>query len=137
GLATRSHLLSELEIRRRARAVWIVVRHRQTVARRLPHTDVARYYRREHQLGKVLAHLSIDVAGEPRAVVVHRQDHPGDRQPRVQLALHQRERIEQTGHALEGEVLGLHGHYHPLGRHERAHGERPERRRTVEDHEPV
>ena len=35
-----------------------------------------------------------------RAVVVHRQQHPGDGQPRVELALDQRQRVEQPGEAL-------------------------------------
>ena len=66
--------------------------------------------------------------------VVHRQEHPGDREPRVQLALDERERVEQAGEPLEREVLGLHRDDHPVGRDERVDGQRAERRRAVEEH---
>ena len=85
----------------------------------------------------MLAHLALDVAREPRAPVVHRQDHPGDGEARVQLALDQRERVEQAGEPLEREVLGLHRHDHAVGGHERVDGERAERRRAVEQREQV
>ena len=85
--------------------------------------------------GKCCAHLALDVLREARAAVVHRQDHPGDAQPRVELALDEPERVEQAGQALEREVLGLHRHDHLVGRDERVDGERPERRRAVEQRE--
>ena len=74
----------------------------------------------EDEVGEVGADLPLDVLAEPRAGVVHRQQHPRDRQPRVELALHERQRLEQPGQALEREVLGLHGDDHLVGGHERA-----------------
>ena len=84
------------------------------VARRLAEPDVARDHRVEDERGEVLADLALDVLGELRARVVHRQQHPGDGQPRVELALDQRERVQQPGETLEREVLGLDRHDHPL-----------------------
>ena len=75
--------------------------------------------------------------GELRAPVVHRQQHPGDREPRIELPLDQPERVEQPGEALEREVLRLDRHDHPVGGHQRIDGQRPERRRTVEQREGV
>ena len=66
--------------------------------------------------------------------VVHRQQHPGDGQPRVELALDERQGVEQAGEALEREVLGLDRHDHPVGGDERVDGQRAERRRAVEQH---
>jgi hypothetical protein len=80
----------------------------------------------------VLAHLALDVAAQARARVVHRQEHPRDRQPRVELALDELERVEQAGEALEREVLGLHRDDHAVGGDQRVDGQRPERGRAVE-----
>jgi hypothetical protein len=108
---------------------------RQPVARRLPDANVARDHRVEHELREVLADLALDIPAQPRARVVHRQQHSGDRQPRVELALHERERLQQPREPLQREVLGLHRHDHPIGRHQRADRERPERGRAVEQDE--
>ena len=69
---------------------------------------------------------------EARAPVVHRQQHPRDGQPRVELALDERERVEQAGEALEREVLGLHRHDHAVGGDQRVDRQRAERRRAVQ-----
>ena len=60
---------------------------------------------------------------------------PGDRQPRVQLALDQRQRVEQAGESLEREVLGLDRDDHAIGRDQRVDGQRAERGRAVEERE--
>ena len=57
---------------------------------------------------------------------------PATVRPRVQLALDERERLEQPGEPLEREVLRLHRHDHAVGRDERADRQRAERRRAVE-----
>src|SRR5688500_17484658 len=89
--ATSGHLLGQLQVSRAARAVRSVPEHRKTEARRLPEADVARDDGVEDQRRKVLADLALDVAREPRAPVVHREDQPEDGEPRVELALDQRE----------------------------------------------
>ena len=66
-----------------------VLDDRDAVARRLAEPDVARDDGVEDELREVLAHLALDVLRQPRAPVVHRQDHPRDREPRVELALDQ------------------------------------------------
>ena len=107
------------------------------VARRLAEPDVARDHGVEDERREVRADLALDVLGELRARVVHRQQHPRDRQPRVELALDQVERVEQAGQALEREVLGLHRDDHAVGGDERVDRQRAERRRAVEQDERV
>ena len=82
----------------------------------------------------MLAHLALHITRQPGAAVVHRQQHSRDRQPRVQLALDERERLEQPSEPLEREVLRLDRHDHSIGRHERIDRKRPERGRAVEEH---
>ena len=83
------------------------------------------------------AHLRLDLGREPRAAVHHRQQDAGDPEPRVQARLHELDRAEQLREPLEGVVLGLHRHDHPVGGGERVHGQRAERRRAVEEDEAV
>ena len=109
--------------------------HGKPVARGFADADVTGNDRVEDELREVLPHLPLDVLPEPRSPVVHGEHHPGDREPRVHLALDQRQGVEQAGEALEREVLGLHGHDHAVGRDEGVDGEGAERRRTVEDGE--
>ena len=89
------------------------------------------------QAREVLAHLPLNVAREARAAVVHREDHSGDRQPRVELAADQRERVEQLRESLEREVLRLHGHDDLVCRDQCVDGQRAERRRAIEEREQV
>src|SRR3712207_8772959 len=58
-----------------------------------------------------------------------------DRQPGVELALDQLQRVEQLGEPLEREVLRLHRHDHLVRRDQRIDRERPERRGAVEQRE--
>ncbi len=115
----------------------VVVDHRLAEARRLAHADVAGDDGLEHQLGEVLADLGLDVLGQTGPAVVHRQQHPRNRQPRVELTLHQRQGVQQAGEPFQGEVLGLDGDDHPVGSHERVDGQRPERGRAVQQDERV
>ena len=78
----------------------VVVDDGDAVARRLAEADVARDHGVEHQRREVRADLALDVLGELRARVVHRQQHARDGQARVELALDQRQRVEQAGEAL-------------------------------------
>ena len=103
-----------------------VSKHRKPEAGRLAQADVARDDGVEHELREVLAHLPLDVAREPGAAVVHREDHPEHGQARVQLTLDQRERVEQLRKALECEVFGLDRDDDAVGRHERVDRERAE-----------
>src|SRR4051812_30365421 len=91
--ATCSHLLGELQVGHGARAARVVADYGEAIARGLPEADVARDHRVEDELGEVLPDLALDVLGKPRAPVVHGEDHAGDSQARVQLALDQRKRV--------------------------------------------
>ena len=85
----------------------------------------------------MLPHLALYVLREPGAAVVHREHHPRNRKPRVQLSLYQRERVEQARQPLEGEVLGLDGDQHAVGGDERVDGQQAERRRAVDEDQVV
>ena len=99
----------------------------------MPH--VARDDGVEDELGEVLAQVALDVARQPRAAVVHGQQHARDREPGVELALDHADGLDQAGEALERVVLGLDRHDQPVGRDERVDRQRAERRRAVEQRE--
>src|ERR1700733_10020611 len=126
--ATRGHLLGELEVGVCAGAVRVVVDNGLAKARRLPDPDVAGDDRIEHQFGEVLADLPLDILREAGSGVMHRQQHPGHSKPWIELALYERERVEQAGEALQREVLGLYRDDHPIGRYERVDSQRAEGR---------
>jgi hypothetical protein len=71
----------------------------------------------------VTSYLGRHVLRELGAWIVHRQQHACHGEPRVELTLDQRQRVEQTRKAFEGEVLGLHGDDHAICRHQRVDGE--------------
>src|SRR3954468_3484984 len=123
---TCGDLARELEVGGGAAAGGRVARDRQAEAGGLPHPDVARDGRVEDELREVLAHLSFHVAREAGPAVVHGEDEPGDGEARVELALDERQRVEQLGEALEREVLGLDGHDDLVGGDERVDCDRPE-----------
>ena len=62
---------------------------------------------------------------------------PPMREARVEPHPDQLDRLHELREALERVVLRLHRHEHAVGRGERVHGERPERRRAVEEDEVV
>ena len=82
----------------------------------------------------MLSDLPLDITRQARPPVVHRQHHPRNPQARVEPLAYERKRVQQGRQALEGEILGLHGHDHAIRRHQRAHRERAKRRRAVEQH---
>ena len=107
--------------------------HRQTIARRLGDSDAARDHRLEDHLGEVGAQLRLDVLGQPRALVVHRDQQARDLQPRVELAADQAQRLEELDQPLERQVLGLHRDDHAVGGDQGVDRDRAERRRAVEE----
>ena len=93
-LATGGDLLGQFEVGVGPGAVRVVQDHRDTEARGLADPDVAGDDRVEDERREVLAHLALHVPAQVGARVVHGQEHPGDREARVQLLLHQREGVE-------------------------------------------
>src|SRR5947209_1415900 len=85
--ATGGDLLGQLEVGIGPGAVRVVVDHRDAEAGRLADAHVAGDDGVEDQLGEMLADLTLDVLGQARAPVVHREQHPGHGQARVELAL--------------------------------------------------
>ena len=61
--------------------------HRFTETWCFADAHISRDHRVEHQVREVLADLALHVLGEAGAGVVHRQQHAGDRQARVEFAL--------------------------------------------------
>ena len=110
--------------------------HGQAEARGLGDPDAAGNHGAKHELGEVLAKLALDVLGELRPLVVHGDHDAGQNQARVQLAPHQRQRVEELHQPLERQVLGLHRHDHAVGGHQRVHGHRAQRRRAVQQGDP-
>src|SRR3954464_2842766 len=66
ALATCGHLLGELEVGLRARAVRVVMDDRDPIARSLPQAHVARDHGVEHERREVRADLALDILRELR-----------------------------------------------------------------------
>jgi hypothetical protein len=56
----------------------IVMDYRPAIARRLADAHIARNDRFKDKVWEVLANLALNIAGEARTAVVHRQQHSGD-----------------------------------------------------------
>src|SRR5918994_3586496 len=84
-LATFRDLLRELAVRVRAHRVRRVLDQRPAVTRRLGDADAARDHGPEHEIGKVLAKLMLDVVSEPGALVGHRNQKPADHEPGIEF----------------------------------------------------
>ena len=89
----------------------------------------------EDELAEVAPHLGGDVRREAGAAVDHRQQHAGDPELRVQPGLDEVDRLDDLREPLERVVLGLHRDHDPIRRGKGVDGQRPERRRAVEQHE--
>jgi len=131
-LANRCDLTRQGHVGVRAHAEGIVQRYRHAEAGRLADADVAWDHGVEDEPREVLAYVALDVATEARAVVVHSQNHACNRQPRIQLALYEIDRVKHLREALERVVLGLNRDDHTVGGDERVDRERTERRGTVD-----
>ena len=104
--------------------------------RRLREPHRARDHRLVHLVAEVLAHLGLDLLGEPGARVVHREHDPPHVERRVERP-DQRHVAEQLAETLERVVLALDRHDHVVGRGEPVHREQAERRRAVDEHDVV
>ena len=81
------------------------------------------------------AHLVLDLGGEARAPVHHRQEHAAEGEPGVQPRLDQIDGLDELRQPLERVVLGLDRNQQAVGGGERIDGQRAERRRAVEEDE--
>src|SRR6185312_5978477 len=106
---------------------------RHAVAGRLGEANAPRHHRIEDERPEVAAHLAGNVAREPRASVVHRQQDTGDPQARVDPGADELDALEQLRQALERVVLALHRHDQAVGGREGIDGQEPERRRAVDE----
>jgi hypothetical protein len=78
------------------------------------------------------AHLRGDIGRERGPAVVHRQQHAGQAQARVEVVADEIDRREQLAQALQRVVLALDRNEHAVGRGERVDGEQSDRGRAVE-----
>src|SRR5579875_273482 len=103
--------------------------HGLAEAWRLSDPDIAWNHGVEHQVGEMRADLSLYVLSQTGPRVVHRHDHPGYGQARVQFPLHQRKGVEKPGKPFECVVLSLDGYQHTVGGDQRIDRQWSERRR--------
>ena len=76
-----------------------------------------------------------DLLTEIGALVVHRHQHAGDVERRVQRGADAAQRGDEIGEPLEREVFAVERNQHGVGGDERVEREQPERRRRVDQDE--
>jgi hypothetical protein len=107
------------------------------VARRLGKPDAAWDDLLEDQVAEVSPYLGGHVCSEPCPPVHHRQDHPGERELRIQARPHELDGMEQLREPLERVVLALDRHEHAVRGRQRVHSQRAQRGWTVDEDEVV
>ena len=76
-----------------------------------------------------------DLLPEVRALVVHRHQHAGDVERRVERGADAPQRGDEIGEPFEREVLAVERNQHGIGGDERVEREQAERRRRVDEDE--
>ena len=106
--------------------------NRLAVRRRLRDAHIAWDHRLEHLRAKMPAHVRRDEVAKIVALVVHRQHHPVQFEPRVQRPLHALDCAHQLGQALQRVELALQRHQYRIGRDEGVDCQQVQRRRTID-----
>ena len=96
-------------------ALRVVEQSRQTMARSLAETRVARNNGGEHYIAKVALELLIDLVGKSQTCVIHSEQEALDVETAIKLRLDDANGVEQLADALKCEVLGLNGDNHTVG----------------------
>jgi len=96
------------------------------VARRFTQPDVARNHRGEDAILKELADVARHLLPQVRPLVVHRHQHAGDVERRVERAAHAPQRRHEIGEAFEREVLAVERNQHGVRGDERIQREESE-----------
>src|SRR5579862_266048 len=73
----------------------VVVRERPAVARRFGDAHGARNDRAEDEVAEMTSHLLLDLCGESRTRVAHRDQDAGDRKPRIEARPHEVDRVDE------------------------------------------
>src|SRR5690606_38371289 len=110
---------------------------RHPEARRLGKTHVARDRRSKHPAAEILLRLGRDLAREVQALIVHREEHTFDLEPRVQAPLDQPHRVQELLQSLQRIEFALDRDQHGVGSSQRVQRQQSERGRTVDQHEVV
>ena len=132
GCNALTQLQRGLPIRDCTHVAGIVRDDSLTVARRLGNAHRARDDGLKSVVREVRANLALDLLGELRALVRHREQHARDTQARVKIHADAFDSVPQLAEALQGVVFGLDrdhdfiGSNHDIERHE------AERRRAVD-----
>src|SRR4051812_42997965 len=106
------HLLREVAVHVRGGAGRFVREDRRSLHRRLGEANGLADTGLVDEVAEVLAQDLVRFARVGDALVEHRRDDADDRDPRVQVLAHHRERVLELDEAAEREVLRLHGHEH-------------------------
>ena len=81
----------------------------------------------EHEIARQLrSHELRDLLRRGIARLVHREQHATDRERRIEILLHQANRIQQLRNNLEPVILALNRNEDLAGRHERVDRQEPE-----------
>ena len=129
----REELAGEGDVGRRAARLDVVEDGRHAVTRRFAEPDVARDDVLVDAILEELANVFRDLLTEIRALVVHRQQHAGDVERRVERAAHAAERGDEIREAFEREVFAGERNEDGVGGDERVEREEAERRRRVDE----
>ena len=103
------------------------------VARRFAEPDVARDDGVVDALQEERADVARDLLSEVRALVVHRHQHAGDVERRIEGGADAAQRRDEIGEPFEREVLAVERNQHGVGGDERVEREQPERGRRVDE----
>ena len=131
----REELARQREVGLGAARLDVVEDGGQAVARRFAEADVARDDGRVDAVLEERANVARHLLPEIRALVVHRHQHAGDVERRVERAAHAAQRGDEIGEPLEREVFAVERNQHGVGGDERVEREQPERRRRVDEDE--
>ena len=133
GIARASSFAREREVGFGAARFHVVEDRGHAVARRFAEPDVARDDGVVDALLEERADVAGDLLAEVGALVVHRQQHAGDVERRVERGADAAQRRDEIGEPFEREVLAVERNEHGVGGDERVEREQPERRRRVDE----
>lgn len=103
------------------------------MTRCLSEADVARNHRAINHVAENAAHLIHDLAGEIRALVVHRHQDARDLELRVERGTNPLDRVHQLRDPLQSKVLALDRNQHRIRRSQRVQGQKSRRGRAVDE----
>src|SRR5882762_734473 len=129
-----NQLLGDGQVTLGADRLHVVQQDRFSKAWRFRQSHVTRDRDIEHAAAEVLFRFFGDLFAEIEARVVHRQQHPFNRERGIEIALHELHGVEELRETFERVVLALNRDDHAVGGRQHVQREEAERRRAVDDH---